>query len=274
MSHPTIAFIGAGNMASSLIHGLLAAGHPASALRAADPVPEARARLADLGLTTADDNDAVVRDAAVVVLAIKPQVMAQVLDTLNLAPSQLVVSIAAGVTLDAMSGLAGPEQPIVRCMPNTPALVQAGITGLYANPHVSAEQRQLCETVLGAAGEVVWVDEEAALDAVTAVSGSGPAYFFYLMEAMIKAGESLGLSAEVATRLTVATAAGAAKMAATGESPAQLRINVTSPGGTTQQALSILDTHNTGQHLFDAVVGAAHRADELGRELAKDFSRS
>ena len=272
MNHPTVVFIGAGNMASSLIQGLLAAGHPASNLRAADPMAEQRSRLATLGIATFTSNDEACADADVIVLAIKPQVMAAVLRDLTITPGQLLISIAAGVTLDALAALTPAAQPIVRCMPNTPALLQAGISGLYANAAVAAEQRDVATRILQAAGSVVWLDAEADLDAVTAVSGSGPAYFFYLMEAMIRAGESLGLSREVATRLTVATAEGAAMMAATGDAPAQLRINVTSPGGTTQQALSILDGHDTQQHLYDAVIGAAHRSQELGTELAKEFT--
>lgn len=278
MNNTAIAFIGAGNMARSLISGLLASGHPASALAAADPADEQRALIQALGVHSAADNSAMVAAADVIVLAVKPQILAKVVASLNLSPIQLVISIAAGVTMDSISTLLGAQQPLVRCMPNTPALLQQGITGLCANPAVSQEQRQQAEQLLSAAGATLWFDEEADLDAVTAVSGSGPAYFFYLMEAMIDAGERLGLNRKIATQLTLATAKGAAAMAeqgvTQGQTPAVLRNNVTSPGGTTERALSIMDEHNTQAHLGDAIAGAALRAQELAAELAKDFNRS
>jgi pyrroline-5-carboxylate reductase len=273
-----IAFIGAGNMARSLISGLLASGHPASQLAAADPAEEQRALIQALGVHSAADNSAIVTAADVIVLAVKPQILAKVVANLSLAPTQLVISIAAGVTMDSISAMLGAQQPLVRCMPNTPALLQQGITGLCANTAVSADQRAQAEQLLAAAGATLWFDQEADLDAVTAVSGSGPAYFFYLMEAMIDAGERLGLERDIATQLTLATARGAAAMAeqgaSQGQTPAMLRTNVTSPGGTTERALAIMDQHNTQAHLGDAIAGAAQRAQELAEELAKDFDRS
>ncbi len=270
MSAPPITFIGAGNMAHALISGLLGAGHPASAISAADPLEHQRERLSSLGIEVRAEND--VSGAAAVVLAVKPQVLGDVLADLDsLASQQLVISIAAGVPLAGLAAATSAAQPIVRCMPNTPALLGAGVTALHANANVTAAQRALAETVLGAAGQTLWVDDEAQLDAVTAVSGSGPAYFFYLMEAMIEAGASLGLDREAATRLTLETAYGAARMAREGsEPPAQLRENVTSPGGTTARALEILDERGAREMIHAALAGAASRS----RELAEEFGRS
>jgi pyrroline-5-carboxylate reductase len=205
------------------------------------------------------------------VLAVKPQVMRAVLGTLTLRPGQLLISIAAGIPLAALAARTPPGSAIVRCMPNTPALLGAGVTGMAANDAVTAQQRQAADAVLGAAGRTLWVDEEAHLDAVTAVSGSGPAYFFYLMEAMIDAGEALGLDRASATTLTLETAYGAACMARQGsDSPGRLRANVTSPGGTTERALSILDAAGTREAVHKAVAGAAERA----RELSEEFDQS
>lgn len=271
MNDPIIAFIGAGNMARSLISGLLAAGIPAARLRASDPDPEQCRQLADLDVATFADNETATAGADVVVLAVKPQVIGRVIGELPVAGSQMLLSIAAGVPLAAMEARTPPGTAIVRCMPNTPALLGAGITGLFANAAVSDAQRQVAQRILEAAGSVVWVDEESRLDAVTAVSGSGPAYFFYLMEALIDAGETLGLDRDTATRLTLETAYGAARMAREGTlAPAQLRANVTSPGGTTERALTILDAHDTRAVLQQAVAGAAERA----RELAEEFGQS
>lgn len=270
MNDPIITFIGAGNMARSLVSGLLATGAAPARLRASDPDPDQRRQLANLGVATFDDNDSATAGAGVVVLAVKPQILGRVLDTLSLEGSPLLLSIAAGVPLAAMESRTPPGTAIVRCMPNTPALLGAGITGLFANAAVSGAQRQAAEDILAAAGSVVWVDEESRLDAVTAVSGSGPAYFFYLMEAMIDAGAALGLDRDTATRLTLETAYGAARMAREGSlAPAQLRADVTSPGGTTERALSILDAHDTSAVVQQAVAGAAARAGELAEEFGQ-----
>lgn len=262
-----ISFIGAGNMARSLVTGLLRNGHPADAIRAADPAPEQCEQLRRLGVGVGADNDAAVADADVIVLAVKPQVLKAVLESLALAPGQLLVSIAAGVNLESLARWSSRSQPIVRCMPNTPALLGAGITALFANDATSQSQRAQAELILGAAGRTLWVADEALLDAVTAVSGSGPAYFFYLMEAMIEAGEGLGLDADTATLLTLETAYGAALMAREGsDAPATLRQKVTSPGGTTERALGILDAAGTRETIRTAVEGAAQRARELAEE--------
>jgi pyrroline-5-carboxylate reductase len=270
VSTETIAFIGAGNMARSLIAGLVKGGHPADRIRASDPVPAQLEALSQLAVMRAASNDAAVAGADVVVLAVKPQVLGDVLRALQLDRGQLLISIAAGVPLASLERCSDPQQPIVRCMPNTPALLGAGISGLFANASVSTEQRAVAEQIVGAAGRTLWVAEEPLLDAVTAVSGSGPAYFFYLMEAMVEAGVELGLEPEAATALTLETAYGAALMARAGTgTPEQLRRNVTSPGGTTERALSILDEADTRAVIRRALAGAAERS----RELAEEFGR-
>ncbi len=271
MSDATIAFIGAGNMARSLISGLLNSGCEPGLIRASDPVAAQRDMLASMGIAVGADNTAALSGADVVVLAVKPQVLGTVVKALPLQAGQLVVSIAAGVPIASLEQWTRPVQPIVRCMPNTPALVGAGITGLYANSAVSAAGRARASTILGAVGATIWVDEEHLLDAVTAVSGSGPAYYFYLMEAMIEAGEALGLPRATAVALTLETAYGAALMARQpGADPATLRANVTSPGGTTERALDILGDADLCGIVQHAINGAALRA----RELATEFGQS
>ncbi len=266
-----IAFVGAGNMAVSLLRGLLETGVGADRLRAADPSPEQRARAEALGIATFADNQAAVRDADVVVLAVKPQVAGAVLGGVALGGHQLLVSIAAGIELASLARWSSPTQPIVRCMPNTPALVSAGMTALYASDSCAAGQRKLAEQLLAACGRVLWVEEEAALDAVTAVSGSGPAYFFYLMEAMVQAGQNLGLSEAQARQLTLQTAYGAALMTRDDDAdPATLRRNVTSPGGTTAAALESLDAHDFTQTIQTALAAAADRSQELAREFGEE----
>ncbi len=280
----TISFIGAGNMARALIGGLLNAGHPPAKLRAADPFPDARDQIAGLGVEASESNKAIIGDADVVVLAVKPQVLNSVLSDMAPALPQnaLVLSIVAGIPLVAIETALSPgvgdmstsannlERPIVRCMPNTPALLGLGITGMYANHQVNEDQKKLAQTVASAAGQWVWVDNEADIDAVTAVSGSGPAYFFYLMEAMIEAGAELGLPRDLAAKLTVATATGAAAMAAQpGADAAVLRQNVTSPGGTTERALALFDDGQLNPKIRTALAGAAQRSAELAREFGR-----
>lgn len=269
MSAQKITFIGAGNMASALLRGLLASGVSAAQLCASDPVASRLAELAKTGISTTDSNDTAVAGADVVVIAVKPQVLGAVLTGLTtLQPGQLLMSVAAGVPLASLAAWSCTAQPIIRCMPNTPVLVGAGMTALCANPTVSSAQRALAEKIMGAAGKTLWVADEGALDAVTAVSGSGPAYYFYLMEAMVEAGVELGLDRAAATELTLETAYGAALMArGSATTPAQLRENVTSPGGTTAAALSVFDAADTHQIIKNALSGAADRS----RELAKEF---
>ena len=269
-----LAFIGAGNMAASLIHGLLNDGASAADIRIADPVPAQRDKFASLGVQTYADNDQAVAGADIVVLAVKPQVARDVVSGLTtLQPAQVMLSIAAGINLASLSRWSSAHQPIVRCMPNTPALYGAGMSALFANDHCSTTQRQLAETTLTAAGETLWVSQESALDAVTAVSGSGPAYFFLLMEAMVDSGVALGLDQKTATRLTLQTAYGAALMARdSDESPAVLRQNVTSPGGTTAAALEVMMERHMPEIIKAALVAADARATELAEEFGGEAS--
>ena len=268
----TIAFIGAGNMARSLIGGLVASGQPAATICATDPNPEQRAQIsATFGIQAYADNTTAIAQADTVVLAVKPQVMRDVAETLAStvqARRPLVLSIAAGIRAADLENWLGGSLPLVRCMPNTPALIQSGATGLYANPRVSAEQRQRAQDIMATAGITVWVDDESLLDAVTALSGSGPAYFFLVMEALEQAGEKMGLEASVARQLALHTALGAAKMAiASDEGPAQLRTRVTSPGGTTERAISILQQGDLEALFERALQGAKTRCQELSDQL-------
>lgn len=264
----TITFIGAGNMARSLIVGLLQ-DQANVVLRVADPdehqLDAIRKHWPEV-MTSTDNLDAM-QGADVVVLAVKPQIMRNV--TENLASNAqlsrpLFVSIAAGIREEALNRWLGGNQAIVRCMPNTPALVQAGATGLYANPQVSDPQRSAAESLLRAVGITVWFDDETQLDAVTAISGSGPAYFFLVMEAMQAAAEQLGLRPEEAHLLIVQTALGAAKLALESDDlPGELRQKVTSKGGTTEAALNVLTTGGLHDLFAQALQAAASRSREL-----------
>lgn len=265
-----ISFIGGGNMAQALIGGLLSRGMPATRITVADPVEKVRQVLLEKELHVTDDNAAAIQHADVVVLAVKPQVLAAVLKPLqNQFQGKLVISIVAGAQIDSIAHLTGTDQ-IVRVMPNTPALVQTGAHGMFATEAVSSEQRNLASQVLASTGLTIWLDNEAQIDAVTAVSGSGPAYFFYLMESMIRAGKNLGLDEKVATALTLQTALGAAQMAITSSNtPAELRKNVTSPNGTTQAALEVFDRAQISQNIQAALAAAQKRSQELARELSE-----
>ena len=257
-----IAFIGGGNMAQALIGGLLAEGTPATMINVAEPVAELRELLAVRGVNVYATATEAAVDADVIVLAVKPQIIQTVLQELALhIAKKLVISIAAGVTVATLSeGLAGHRR-IVRAMPNTPALVQTGATGLYASTDVDQDDRERATNILSAAGLVLWVDDESLMHAVTAVSGSGPAYFFYLMEAMIKAGVAQGLDEKTAKALTLQTALGAAQMAIiSGDNPTKLRTNVTSPNGTTAAAIEHLDGQQVSQHIIDALAAAGQRS--------------
>mgnify|MGYP000742245405 CR=1 FL=1 len=272
MSEKIIAFIGGGNMARSLIGGLIADGHPSAGLRIAEPDPERREALVhDFEVQAFEENATAARGADAVILAVKPQMLAAV--ARDLGPqlreqASLVISIAAGVRADDIEHWLGGDLPVVRAMPNTPALVQTGATALYANHAVTPAQRDLAETTLRAVGVVVWLPEERQMDAVTALSGSGPAYFFLTMEAMQMAAEQLGLSEETARLLTLETALGAARMALeSSEDPATLRRRVTSPGGTTAAAIAALEADDLAGLYRRALAAAAQRAAELGDEL-------
>jgi len=272
MSKTRIAFIGAGNMAASLIGGLRAKGLEAAQIRASDPGEETRARVsAEHGIETFADNAQAIDGADVVVLAVKPQAMKAVCEALrpSLKPDQLVVSIAAGITCASMNNWLG-AQPIVRCMPNTPALVRQGASGLFATAEVSAEQRQQAQELLSAVGIALWLNEEQQLDAVTAVSGSGPAYFFLLIEAMTAAGVKLGLPADIAAQLTLQTALGAAHMAVSSDvDAAELRRRVTSPSGTTEAAIKSFQANGFEALVEKALGAAAHRSAEMAEQLGQ-----
>lgn len=272
MSKTCIAFIGAGNMAASLIGGLRAKGLEAAQIRASDPGEETRARVsAEHGIETFADNAQAIDGADVVVLAVKPQAMKAVCEALrpSLKPNQLVVSIAAGITCASMNNWLG-AQPIVRCMPNTPALVRLGASGLFATAEVSAEQRQQAQELLSAVGIALWLNEEQQLDAVTAVSGSGPAYFFLLIEAMTAAGVKLGLPADIAAQLTLQTALGAAHMAVSSDvDAAELRRRVTSPAGTTEAAIKSFQANGFEAMVEKALGAAAHRSAEMAEQLGQ-----
>lgn len=265
-----ICFIGGGNMAQALIGGLISRGLPSTRITVSDPVEQVRHLLAEKDLVVTEDNASAIREADVVVLAVKPQVLANVLKPLNgLFDGKLIISIVAGAEIATIAALAGSKR-IVRVMPNTPALVQTGAHGLYATEAVDKEDRDLASQVLAATGLTLWVGEEAQIDAVTAVSGSGPAYFFYMMESMIRAGKNLGLDEKVATALTLQTALGAAQMAITSSNtPAELRKNVTSPNGTTQAALEVFDRAQISQNIQAALAAAQKRSQELAQELSE-----
>lgn len=274
MQYAKLAFIGAGNMARSLIGGLLEAGYPKENIIATDPNEAAHTQLVtQFGIQALGDNAEAAKQADVVILAVKPQQLQAVCRGIAGAVGHqpLILSIAAGVRVADIDHWLGSGRPIVRTMPNTPALVQTGASGLYANPAVSEPQKTLAENILRAVGITVWVDEERLLDAVTAVSGSGPAYFFMLMEAMVNAGQQLGLNEAQSRLLTLQTALGAAKMAMEStDSCAQLRQKVTSPGGTTEAALNVFMQAKCPETAQAAMEAAYNRADELANLLSKD----
>ena len=265
-----ICFIGGGNMAQALIGGLLSRGLPSTRITVSDPVEQIREILQAKDVHVTDNNVEAIRDADIVVLAVKPQVLGSVLQPLNgLFNDKLIVSIVAGAEIQTISKFTGTDL-VVRVMPNTPALVQTGAHGLFAYPVVDEAKRELASQVLAATGLTLWVDSEAQIDAVTAVSGSGPAYFFYMMESMIRAGKNMGLDEKVATALTLQTALGAAQMAITSSnSPAELRKNVTSPNGTTQAALEVFDRAQISQNIQTALAAAQKRSQELAQELSE-----
>jgi pyrroline-5-carboxylate reductase len=275
MRESTIAFVGGGNMARSLIGGLIAGGCNASNIRVSDP---SEAQLKSLqrqfDVTTSFSNEEVVTGADAVVMAVKPQVMRQAAAQVAAVIAReraLVVSIAAGIRCRALSRWLGDNTALVRAMPNTPALVQSGATALFANALTSSDQKELAESIMRAVGLTVWLETEDHMDVVTALSGSGPAYFFLVMEAMEEAGKKLGLKDDIARLLTLQTALGAARLALESqETTSALRERVTSPGGTTEQGIDVLKKAGL-EPLFERAVRAAHtRSEELARALGDD----
>lgn len=275
MKNVKLTFIGGGNMARSLIGGLLAGHVDAAQITVADSSAETLQTLAQsFGVKTQLDNVTAVSQADVVILAVKPQVLRPVAEELAAvvqANKPLVVSVAAGIRSEDLCRWLGGDVALVRAMPNTPALLQTGATGLFANARVSSEQRDLAETILRAAGLTLWVDKEGLMDAVTALSGSGPAYFFRIMEAMEAAGAHLGLTADTARLLTLQTALGAAKMALeSSDSVSTLRERVTSPGGTTEQGLRVMGEKDIDALFAEVIQAAFDRSQELAQALGKD----
>ncbi|PLV17829.1 pyrroline-5-carboxylate reductase [Pseudomonas guariconensis] len=266
---PTIAFIGGGNMASAIIAGLIAHGHEPTSIVVCDPDAQKRAELSSkLGIRGAGEPSTAVDQAAVVVLAIKPQVAEGVIRELATLPSvqnKLFISVMAGVRIETIEQGLGGNVAVVRAMPNTPAVVQCGATAICAGQYTSDVQRKIAQDIVESFGICVLVDDEAEIDAVTAVSGSGPAYFFLLMEEMINSGVAMGLHETVARRLTLQTALGAAKMASELDiHPATLRANVTSPNGTTDRAVKSFQEDGLQQIVRKATGLAQQRSRELG----------
>jgi pyrroline-5-carboxylate reductase len=267
-----VAFLGGGNMALALIGGLLGKGYDRSSICVIEVSTPARERLAaQHGVRASAAPDAATAAADVLVLAVKPQDMRAALAGLSGVDKKLVISIAAGVRVDALSRWLQGHRKLVRCMPNTPALIGAGIAALYALAEVSAEERNKAETILRAVGEVVWVEDERLLDPVTAVSGSGPAYVFWFIEQLAASGEKLGLPRDTSLKLAMQTVLGAAKLAAqSDQTPAELRRQVTSKGGTTEAALNVFEREKLAERMMKALEAASRRGAALGDELGKD----
>ncbi len=268
----TIGLIGGGNMARALVRGLLRSGHPAQHIRVAEPDAGQRALVAalDAGLLLDANNTPVAQDAAVLVLAVKPQILPAVAAALadqRRPAGQLVISVAAGVTLASLDGWLGAGTPLVRVMPNQPATIGAGVSALAASAAVDTAGRQLAEYVASTTGRALWLPDETMMDAVTAVSGSGPAYFYLLMEHMERAAIDLGLPPDLAAALTRETALGAARVVVeTHSEPGLLRAAVTSPGGTTAAALQVFAQADLAGIVQQALTAARNRSAELGKQ--------
>ena len=264
-----IAFLGGGNMASALIGGLIAKGHDAARISVIEMSPAAREKIGaryPVRVTTAPDD--AMKGADTLVLAVKPQDMKRALASLGSeVRSALVISVAAGITLDTLSRWLGGHRRIVRCMPNTPGLIGAGITGLFASSDVSSSEKQKAEDILRSVGEVVWLAEERLIDPVTAVSASGPAYVFWFIEQLAASAVKLGIPRDDALKLAKQTVLGAAMLASSSEdSPETLRRNVTSKGGTTEAALNVFEQEKLAERFMRAVEAASKRGEEMGRE--------
>jgi pyrroline-5-carboxylate reductase len=266
-----IVFVGAGNMAAALIGGMLQQGLNKADVRVLDVSPQARSRFGEMGIAAHAQWDSQVR-ADVVVFAVKPQHMKQaVSDVGSHCGPALVVSIAAGIRCADIARWLSGHGRIVRVMPNTPALIGAGVSGLYATEGVDAKDRQMAEKILAAAGKLVWFEREQMLDAVTAVSGSGPGYVFYFIEALEEAATSLGLDAQAARLLAIETFLGAARLAASSsDEPAVLRAKVTSKGGTTESAIDYMQRQEIKRHIVEAVRMAERRAREMGDSFGSE----
>ncbi len=273
-----ITFIGGGNMAQAIIGGLKASGFNAADIGVVEPVAEQRARLtAQFGVKTCGTAGEAAPLGELVVMAVKPQQMREAAAAVAplLAKNALVLSIAAGIRIDDLSRWLGGHALIARCMPNTPALIGAGMTAACATPSVSAAQRANVDRVLAAMGKSIWVDKEALLDPVTAISGSGPAYVFYFIESLEASARELGLSPDDARLLALETFLGAAKLAAgSTDDPATLRAKVTSKGGTTEAALASMEASGVKAAIATATRAANARSIELGDELGKERGKN
>ena len=266
-----IGFIGAGNMAYALIKGLLSNGFDAKNINVSDSNDELLIkRQSELNITTYSDNVSLLDNSDIVIFAVKPQVLSMVCLELknNVKPNHLFVSIVAGIRGNDINRWLGGNFALVRTMPNTPALFQSGVTGLFANELVSNQQKELVTSILSSVGECFWVDEEKLIDAITAISGSGPAYFFLLMQSITQAAIALGLDEKTANSLSIQTSLGASLMATkSSKDPKTLRSEVTSPNGTTQAAIESFQDQN-----FEGIVAAATRAAyDRARELSNDL---
>lgn len=274
LDNKKISFIGGGNMAQALISGLVGCGIKPNLITVADPSSDIREQLAAKGLNTVDplaDAKSAVVGADIVVLAVKPQMMKVVVGAFAEAlDNQLVISVAAGLSTDLLSSMLGGYSNIVRAMPNTPSMIQMGATGLYGTDNISAEQKALATAVMEASGLVMWVDDEEHMHAVTAVSGSAPAYMFYFIESMVDGAVALGLDKEQASALAMQTMLGAAKMAMNSEdTPAELRRKVTSPNGTTQAAVESMQANEIGRQIGEAMQACYDRSQALSEEMSK-----
>ena len=270
MNKPKIAFIGGGNMAKSLIGGLINKGFSSRYICVSDPVKENLDQLnRKFGIATALDNSIAAKDVDLMVLCVKPQILESVCKELQASLNQMppVISIVAGIPLSLLMDWLGEDTPIIRCMPNTPALVQSGATGMFANQKVDKKLRNLAEEIFNAVGLCCWLEKEEDIDLVTAVSGSGPAYFFLFMEAMEKVAIDLGLDQEISRKLVIQTVSGAAKMAVESDmNPTELRTCVTSPGGTTEKAVNAFLEGNIIGLFNKAMSKALERATEMAKE--------
>lgn len=267
-----ITFIGGGNMAWALIGGLLRQGYESDTIKVVEINPDACEKIKrELNVAATGSLREGLAGCNVLLLAVKPQQLSKVArEIAPLLVNQLVISIAAGIRANDLSRWMKGHERVVRAMPNTPALIGLGMTGLYALPEVSLEERRYAEAILGAVGSTLWLDDEESLDALTAISGSGPAYVFYFIESLQQAAQELGLNPAQARSLSLQTFLGASTLAASGkEDAATLRARVTSPGGTTEQAIAVLQS----KEVKSAIIGAAHAARQRSRELADEFGK-
>lgn len=274
MQQKTIAFIGGGNMAQALVGGLLSGGYAAQHIWVTEPSQDHLTLLQQRwGVQTTTDNNYAAIQADVLILAVKPQVLREVCVAMQSSIQQskpLIISVAAGVPVQALETWLGEGLSIVRSMPNTPALAKVGATGLFANTHVDVAQRNLTEQLLKAVGITAWLDTEDQIDAITALSGSGPAYIFYMMDVLEKVGIAAGLAPEIAHHFTLQTVLGAAMLAQQStDTVSELCRKVTSPNGTTARALDVLNAHQVNKHLTEAVLAAKTRAQELAKEFVQ-----